>query len=80
MKDPDTGRPGFSPWLATAIALAGLIGVYLSGGEWPGALTAAGAGFVLGGALPLLRGIWRYVAVFLAATGGFVWLVANYVK
>jgi uncharacterized membrane protein YjjP (DUF1212 family) len=73
-------KQGFRLGAAALGGIAGAIAGYLLTGEWPDVLVGAGVGFVLSGAVSLLGPIWKYLAVFFALTGGFVWLVAHYVK
>lgn len=80
MTNADDAQAKFQPAMGMLGAIVGLLAGYFYAMEWPDAIVGGGVGFVVGGAVSLLRGIWQYLLVFLVATGGFIWLLVHYVK
>lgn len=70
----------FVPRFGVLGASMALVGAYLLSLGRLAALILAGIAFIMGGATPLLRGVWKYLLVFALAAGGFVWLLAHYLK
>lgn len=79
-EETEVPRPAFRPRWGAIAAVVGLLAGYVFELQVDDAIIGAGIGFLLGGAAPLFRGIWQYLAVFLALTGGFIWLLVHYVK
>jgi hypothetical protein len=78
MSETDKPRAAFRPRLGALAAIVGLLAGYFYEMNWADAVVGAGVGFIVGGVLPLLAGIWQYLLVFFAATGGFVWFLIHY--
>jgi hypothetical protein len=70
----------FLPALGALGAVIAATAAYLYTAEGIDAIVCGGVGFIVGGAAPLLRGIWQYLLVFFALAGSFVWLLIHYLK
>jgi hypothetical protein len=70
----------FLPKLGALGLFIAATAAYLYTTEWLDAIVGGGVGFIVGGAAPLLRGVWKYLLVFFVLTGGFVWLLIHYLR